>query len=167
MWTVFASFMWLQYKILFCCECGLMYQFWKSLLRIFTIDPSVPFLHKTRRKYFAFYADTCFASFGDRVKHWITLNDSKQQSWSWHWDFCTWKTWTTHRRKVIWLRTTWPMQQLFPYTEASQLIQAFYLLDKLLCICIIHSSSFHLYRVLHSFVLSKVFSNWLWYSKQC
>lgn len=23
-----------------------MYQFWKSLLRIFTIDPSVPFLHK-------------------------------------------------------------------------------------------------------------------------
>lgn len=117
---VFASFMWLQCKILFCCECGLMYQFWKSLLRIFTIDPSVPFLHKTRRKYFAFYADTCFASFGDRVKHWITLNDSKQQSWSWHWDFCTWKTWTTHRRNLIRLRTprTWPMQQLFPCTEA-------------------------------------------------
>lgn len=35
-------------------------------------------LNKEVVKYFAIYADTCFASFGDRVKHWITLNEPLQ-----------------------------------------------------------------------------------------
>lgn len=30
------------------------------------------------RKYFAIYAEACFAHFGDRVKHWITLNEPLQ-----------------------------------------------------------------------------------------
>ncbi|XP_057960576.1 beta-glucosidase 42 isoform X2 [Malania oleifera] len=29
-------------------------------------------------KYFAIYADTCFANFGDRVKNWVTLNEPLQ-----------------------------------------------------------------------------------------
>ncbi|KAL5990798.1 Beta-glucosidase 42 [Asimina triloba] len=32
------------------------------------------------RKYFADYAEACFANFGDRVKHWITLNEPLQTS---------------------------------------------------------------------------------------
>lgn len=30
------------------------------------------------RKYFAIYAEACFANFGDRVKHWITFNEPLQ-----------------------------------------------------------------------------------------
>lgn len=35
-------------------------------------------------KYFSIYAETCFASFGDRVKHWITLNEPLQTSVNGH-----------------------------------------------------------------------------------
>ncbi|KAF3581041.1 hypothetical protein DY000_02033339 [Brassica cretica] len=41
----------------------------------------------TNRKivdYFGLYADACFASFGDRVKHWITLNEPLQTSVNGH-----------------------------------------------------------------------------------
>ncbi|KAI3940730.1 hypothetical protein MKW98_030049 [Papaver atlanticum] len=31
-------------------------------------------------EYFAIYAETCFSNFGDRVKHWITLNEPHQLS---------------------------------------------------------------------------------------
>ncbi|PIA29605.1 hypothetical protein AQUCO_05800026v1 [Aquilegia coerulea] len=35
-------------------------------------------LSKSIVKYFSIYAETCFASFGDRVKHWITNNEPLQ-----------------------------------------------------------------------------------------
>ncbi|RWR96748.1 beta-glucosidase 4 isoform X1 [Cinnamomum micranthum f. kanehirae] len=35
-------------------------------------------LNKEIVKYFAIYAEACFAHFGDRVKHWITLNEPLQ-----------------------------------------------------------------------------------------
>ncbi|XP_068664844.1 beta-glucosidase 42 [Aristolochia californica] len=35
-------------------------------------------------KYFAIYAETCFAAFGDRVKHWITINEPLQTAVNGH-----------------------------------------------------------------------------------
>lgn len=35
-------------------------------------------------EYFAMYADACFASFGDRVKHWITVNEPLQTALNGH-----------------------------------------------------------------------------------
>jgi beta-glucosidase/6-phospho-beta-glucosidase/beta-galactosidase len=37
-------------------------------------------LSKCIRGYFALYAEACFANFGDRVKHWITINEPLQTS---------------------------------------------------------------------------------------
>ncbi|KAB5538615.1 hypothetical protein DKX38_016148 [Salix brachista] len=57
------------------------------------LNKSIPYAEAERRlycclegfiKYFAIYADTCFASFGDRVKHWITLNEPLQTAINGH-----------------------------------------------------------------------------------
>lgn len=36
------------------------------------------FWWKLPREYFALYAEACFANFGDKVKHWITINEPLQ-----------------------------------------------------------------------------------------
>lgn len=36
------------------------------------------------RDYFAIYAETCFAHFGNRVKHWITFNEPLQTAINGH-----------------------------------------------------------------------------------
>ncbi|XP_022998813.1 beta-glucosidase 42 [Cucurbita maxima] len=41
-------------------------------------------LNKEIVNYFAIYAETCFASFGDRVKNWITINEPLQTSVNGH-----------------------------------------------------------------------------------
>ncbi|XP_052198187.1 beta-glucosidase 42 isoform X2 [Diospyros lotus] len=41
-------------------------------------------LNKEVVKYFAIYAETCFASFGDRVKNWITINEPLQTAVNGH-----------------------------------------------------------------------------------
>ncbi|CAO2837470.1 unnamed protein product [Amaranthus hypochondriacus] len=41
-------------------------------------------LSKEIVNYFAIYAETCFANFGDRVKHWITLNEPLQTAVNGH-----------------------------------------------------------------------------------
>uniref|UniRef100_A0A0D3CST2 thioglucosidase n=1 Tax=Brassica oleracea var. oleracea TaxID=109376 RepID=A0A0D3CST2_BRAOL len=44
--------------------------------------PTSPGIH--RGDYFGLYAEACFANFGDRVKHWITLNEPLQTSVNGH-----------------------------------------------------------------------------------
>lgn len=49
--------------------------------RIYSFDSKLFF---TCSDYFGLYADACFANFGDRVKHWITLNEPLQTSVNGH-----------------------------------------------------------------------------------
>ena len=37
---------------------------------------------KYPRDYFALYAEACFANFGDRVKHWMTINEPLQTAFN-------------------------------------------------------------------------------------
>ncbi|RZC93441.1 hypothetical protein C5167_026051 [Papaver somniferum] len=73
-------------------------------------------------KYFAIYAETCFANFGDRVKHWITLNELCSTSVHGY-DVGTHAPGEVKilLQNLIWLHTInfWLMQRLFPFTKTS------------------------------------------------
>ncbi|KAF8402405.1 hypothetical protein HHK36_013360 [Tetracentron sinense] len=48
------------------------------------LEKDLYFAGQTSSKYFAIYAETCFENFGDRVKHWITINEPLQTAVNGH-----------------------------------------------------------------------------------
>ena len=132
---------------------------------------------QTSRKYFAIYADTCFASFGDRVKHWITLNEPLQTAIngydsgsfapgrhdqpstepylaSHHQILAHAAAVSIYRNKYkVWCKLfpVWTNHSIFSINHFQLHYSVLY---------------FYLHWLLHSFALSKMFSNWLWYSNQ-